>query len=70
MIIDATGSYKTYDSTDYVTKLKIIDQTWNFQTKGADYKKFIQIFIYTPTAASAPKIGRIGDIVRMKQFNV
>lgn len=70
VILDATGAYKTYDSTDYVTKLKIIDPSFNHTSNKTDFKGFVQVFIYTSTAAEAPKAGRIGDIIRLKGFDV
>lgn len=70
VVLDATGAYKTYDSTDYVTKLKIIDASFNSVKNATDYKGFVQIFIYTSTAAEAPTVGRVGDIIRLKNFDV
>lgn len=70
VVLDATGAYKTYDSTDYVTKLKIIDPSFNSLSNKTNYKDFVQIFIYTSTAAEAPRVARIGDIIRLKGFDV
>jgi hypothetical protein len=70
VILDATGAYKTFDSTDYVTKLKIIDPTYNYTTEGYDYKKYVHVFIYTEKYSEAPTVPRIGDIIKLKKYNV
>jgi len=69
VILDATGAYKTYDSTDYVTKFKVIDATWNADSKQeGNFKKFVHVFVYTDSPATAPRVTRIGDIIRLKNF--
>jgi hypothetical protein len=70
VILDATGAYKTFDSTDYVTKLKVIDPSFNFETSKSSLKRYIHVFIYTPTVGEAPVVNRIGDIIRLKNFDV
>ena len=70
VIIDATGAYKTFDSTDYVTKIEIVDQTFNCTTKKTDYKRYVHVFIYTPVPEEAPVVRRIGDVIRLKNFDV
>lgn len=70
VILDATGAYKTYDSTDYVTKFKVIDSSWNVDSKNeGQYKKYVHVFVYTDSPATAPRVTRIGDILRLKNFD-
>jgi hypothetical protein len=70
VILDVTGAYKTYDSIDYVTKLKIIDNTFNHKDNITNYKSFIHVFIYSDTPEIAPRAARIGDIIKLSNFDV
>lgn len=70
VILDATGHYKTDDSIDYVTRLKVIDHSLNMAKKPyrAEMESFVYVFIFSETVAQAPQIGRIGDIIRLEKF--
>lgn len=70
VILDATGHYKTNDSIDYVTRLRIIDHSLNSSTRSAarGVSPHVYVFIYSATVAAAPQIGRIGDVIRLDQF--
>ena len=69
VILDVTGAYKTFDSTDYVTKFKVIDPSWNCDTKGdSQFKRFIHVFVYSENPGAAPRVMRIGDILRIRNF--
>jgi hypothetical protein len=71
VVLDATGAYKTYDSTDYVTKFKLIDASWNVDSKSDhQYKRFVHCFVYSESAAQAPRCMRVGDVVKMRNFEV
>ena len=70
VILDATGAYKTYDSIDYVTKLKIIDHTFNYKDNETNYKSFIHVFIYSDTPEVGPRTNRVGDIIKLTNFDV
>ena len=70
VILDATGAYKTYDSTDYVTKLKIIDSSFNYLDNPTNYKSFIHVFVYSETPEAGPRTNRIGDVIRLVNFDV
>lgn len=70
VILDATGAYKTYDSIDYVTKLKIIDNTFNYKDNETNYKSFIHVFIYSDTPEVGPRTNRVGDIIKLTNFDV
>lgn len=70
VILDATGHYKTDDSIDYVTRLKVIDHSLNMVKKPyrSEMESFVYVFIFSETVAEAPQIGRIGDIIRLEKF--
>jgi len=70
VVLDATGAYKTNDSTDYVTKLKVVDSSWNSDTKtDHQYKRFVHVFVYSEASTGAPRVNAVGDIVHMKNFD-
>ena len=71
VILDATGHYKTANSIDYVTRLRIIDHSLNNFTKEYRHRieAYIYVFIYSEKVDSAPQIGRIGDIIRLENFH-
>ena len=70
VILDATGHYKTNDSIDYVTRLRIIDHTLNVSIKNLSsfIKPYIYVFIYSESVSLAPQIGRVGDVIRLQNF--
>jgi hypothetical protein len=70
IILDATGHYKTDDSIDYVTRLKIIDHTVNNSknSRKDNLENFVYVFIYSESVDTAPQIGRIGDVIRLENF--
>jgi hypothetical protein len=70
VILDATGHYKTDDSIDYVTRLKVIDHSLNNAKKPyrSEMESFVYVFIFSETVADAPQIGRLGDIIRLQGF--
>lgn len=71
VILDATGHYKTNDSIDYVTRLRVIDHTLNVSQRGLSkaIDPFVYVFIYSPNVRCAPQIGRIGDVIRLENFS-
>ena len=70
VILDATGHYKTNDSIDYVTRLKIIDHTLNISRKRQIHSlSYIYVFIYSQSISLAPQIGRVGDVIRLENFD-
>lgn len=71
VIIDATRPFKTANSVDYVTKIKIIDEKLNIENGSLNHdKKFIHVFVYSNDLSDAPVINSIGDIVYLKRFDV
>ena len=69
VVLDSTGTYKTDDSFDYVTKIRIVDQSYNPRNKDSlTSEPYVMVFFYTKTAAEAPQVKRIGDIFLLKNF--
>ena len=67
--MDATGSYKTDDSYDYVCKMKLIDESHNPLNNEGEKLPFVQIFIFTSKLSESPVVRRVGDIVLLKNFS-
>lgn len=57
----------------YVTKIKIIDNSFNQNTTiendAIKFQKYAIINIYSQDASEAPKICNIGDIIRLRRFS-
>lgn len=72
IIIDISEPYKTEESTNYTTKLKVIDPSFNYKAdidaKNLKFHKFVHINIYSETPESAPRIQYVGDIIRLRRF--
>lgn len=76
IIVNITKPFKTANAEDYVTKLKVIDQSLNCNTllerkEGEkELRKYLHVFIYTKTLELAPSIKCIGDIIYLKRYDV
>ena len=72
VIIDISEPYKSQESTNYTTKLKVIDPSFNYKAnldiKNLKFHKFIHINIYSETPDNAPRIQYVGDIIRLRRF--
>ena len=69
VIVDATGDYKTDDSFDYVTKIRIMDDRINPKKEGAGGKKgHVMIFIFSPKLVNTPNIRKVGNIILLRNF--
>jgi hypothetical protein len=73
VVIDVTEPIKYEDKHNYITKLKIIDPTFNYKAeiknKDIKFHKFVHVSIFTNNVNSAPKIKHVGDIIRLRRFN-
>ncbi len=75
IIIDISEPIKKGDkpSSNYNTKLKVIDPSFNYKQKlenpNLKFHKFVHVNIYTETPEEAPRIKFIGDILRMRRFH-
>lgn len=74
IIIDISEAHRYDDSNQYVTKIKLIDPTFNFRSfiknKQIKFHKFITVNIYSQFLTRCPKIKNVGDILRLRRFNV
>lgn len=72
IIIDISEPYKTEESTNFTTKLKVIDPSFNYKAnidaKNLKFHKFVHVNIYSETPESAPRIQYVGDIIRLRRF--
>ena len=72
IIIDISEPYKISESTNYTTKLKIIDPSFNYKSKltskSLKFHKFVHINIYSETPERSPRIQYVGDIIRLRRF--
>ena len=73
VVIDVTEPIKYEDKSNFITKLKIIDPTFNYKAeiknKNIKFHKFIHVSIFTDNVTGAPKIKHVGDIIRLRRFN-
>ena len=73
VIIDISEPYKSPSSSNWTTKLKVIDPSFNYKTnheiQGLKFHKYVYINIYTEKPEFAPRIKYVGDIVRLRRFN-
>lgn len=63
-----------YDNRDeYVTKLKIVDPSFNYKAyidnPNIKFHKFTTVHIYSNYIAKSPKIKNVGDVLRLRRFN-
>lgn len=72
VIIDVSEPTKIDESKNYITKLKVIDPSFNYKEElklsPLKFHKFIHINIFTETPEDAPKVTYIGDIIRLRRF--
>ena len=69
IILDATGDYKTDDSYDYVTKIKLIDSKYNpSKEKVGKKKSHVMVFIFSYKLSDTPHIRKLGDIILLRNF--
>ena len=72
VIIDSSEPTRDEKKGGYITKLKIIDDTFNYKqiirNDELKFHKFIHIHIRTKDLANAPRIRNIGEIIRLRRF--
>jgi hypothetical protein len=73
VIIDISEPTKVSNSSNFVTKLKIIDPSFHYKAvqptnNRLKFHKFSTLIIYSETPDSAPKISCVGDIIRIRRF--
>jgi hypothetical protein len=69
VILEASQPALLDDSGNYCVHFKIIDQTFNFTEKtgeaGLKFHKCAHVYVYTGSLEEAPKIARVGDLLRL-----
>ena len=74
VIIDISEPFRYENRDDYVVKLKIIDSTFNFKAyidnRDIRFHKFVTVHIYAKYLAKCPKVKNVGDVIRLRRFNV
>lgn len=72
VIIDISEPFRYEDKDDYVTKIKIVDPTFNFKAyitnKDIKFHKFVTIQIYSKVLDKGPKVKKVGEILRLRRF--
>lgn len=71
VVLDATGTYKTDDSYDYLFKAKVIDSSHHPGAPKLSKKNlepFVMVFIFSQKIALSPKVTQIGDILYLGDF--
>ncbi len=72
VIIDVSEPTKLEESKNYITKLKVIDPSFNYKeelkVKDLKFHKFVHINIFTENPEEAPKVTYVGDIIRLRRF--
>lgn len=72
VIIDVSEPTKVEESKNYITKLKVVDPSFNYKEElklpKLKFHKFIHVNVFTETPEEAPKVTFIGDIIRLRRF--
>lgn len=73
IIIDSSEPTKDEKKPGYLTKLKIIDDTFNYKelinNDSLKFHKFIHVHIRTKDLQNAPRVKNIGEIIRLRRFS-
>lgn len=74
VIIDVSEPFRYESKEEFVVKLKIIDPTFNckayIENEEIKFHKFVTLHIYSGFINVCPKIKHVGDIIRLRRFNV
>lgn len=74
IIIDVSEPFRYEQNDDYVVKVKIIDPSFNYKeyitNRDIKFHKFVTVHIYSQFLNKCPKVKNVGDILRMRRFNV
>ena len=72
VVIDVSEPTKLEDSSNYVTRLKVIDPSFNYREEikidRLKFHKFVHINIFTERPEESPRIQFVGDIIRLRRF--
>jgi Telomeric single stranded DNA binding POT1/CDC13 len=74
VIIDVSEPFRYENKDEYVVKIKIIDPTFNMkayiENEEIKFHKFVTVHVYSGFINKCPKIKNVGDIIRLRRFNV
>lgn len=72
VIIDISEPFRFDDKDEYITKVKIVDPTFNFKAliKNPEirFHKYVTVQIYSKRIEHCPKARFVGDILRLRRF--
>lgn len=72
IIIDISEPHKPDETSNYITRLKIIDPSFNYKAQlsvpNLRFHKFVHISVFSETPEAAPRIRFVGDIIRLRRF--
>ena len=72
VIVDSSEPTRDPNKGGYLTKLKIIDDTFNYKqvinNDSQKFHKFIHVHIRTKDYQNAPRVKNIGAIIRLRRF--
>jgi hypothetical protein len=72
VVIDVSEPVKQPESLTFVTKLKIIDPSFNYKQElkidRLKFHKFVHINIYSNSIEECPQVRCVGDIIRLRRF--
>ena len=72
VVIDVSEPNKNEESSNYITKLKVIDPSFNYKEElkleSLKFHKFVHINVYSEKPEDAPTIKYVGDIIRLRRF--
>lgn len=68
-----TQTYANEQKKAFVTKLKIIDPSFNLsavvESERIKFQRFAVVHIYSENTEEAPKVQNVGDIIRLRRFS-
>lgn len=72
VVIDVSEPTKVESGQNYITKLKVIDPSFNYKIElkldQLKFHKFVHINVFTEKPEDGPKIKCVGDIIRLRRF--
>lgn len=72
VIIEISEPRKVDDASNYLTRVKVIDPSFNYKSRvnspHLKFHKFVHISVFSETPEHAPRIKYVGDIIRLRRF--
>lgn len=74
IIIDVSEPHQYANNEMFVTKLKLIDPSFNYlaliKNREIKFHKYVTVSVYSNYISRCPKIKNLGDIIRLRRFCV